>query len=215
MQDQAPLTAKMKFVGGLGGEKINVETALAMARESFARGLPSVMALKAGVLMDNAGRLTVPFFGREYVLPVREGEGVPAVTEILLLHYLTRASGELPRGEKISFKELPGGFIYNVPFSQRVIRPLVAAFGSKPRLLLQAGIGLGGRAVPFGDAAVEVPALPRVPLTFIIWGGDEEFPASGGVLFDATVSGYLSTEDCVVLAQAGVSALRTALKAAE
>ncbi|MDI6632634.1 MAG: DUF3786 domain-containing protein [Thermoanaerobacteraceae bacterium] len=48
-----------------------------------------------------------------------------------------------------------------------------------------------------------------------MWGGDEEFPASGGVLFDATVSGYLSTEDCVVLAQAGVSALRAALKAVE
>jgi hypothetical protein len=121
----------------------------------------------------------------------------------------------LPRGEKISFKELPDGFIYNAPFSQRVIRPLVAAFGSEPQLLLQAGMGLGGTAVPFGDAAVEVPALPRVPLTFIIWGGDEEFPASGGVLFDATVSGYLSTEDCVVLAQAGVSALRAALKAVE
>lgn len=217
MQDQASLTAKMKFVADCekGWEMINVKTALAMAREDFARGLPSVMALKAGVLMNNAGRLVVPFFGREYVLPVQKGEEIPAVTEILLLHYLTRASGELPGGEKISFKELPDGFIYNTPFSHRVIRPLVAAFGSEPHLLLRAGVRLGGTAVPFGDAAVEVPALPRVPLTFIIWGGDEEFPANGGVLFDATVSGYLSTEDCVVLAQAGVSALRAALKAAE
>ncbi|HIE13199.1 MAG TPA: DUF3786 domain-containing protein [Desulfotomaculum sp.] len=187
---------------------MNLTTALLIARESFGRCIPSVVAPKAGVYADPEGRLAVPFYGREYRIPVRQGEEMPVPVEILLLHYLTRASGVLPGGEKVSFKELPDGFIYNEPFTNRVLRPLVAAFGEQPQLLYQAGAAAGGKPVPFGDAAVEIRALPRVPLTFIIWAGDEEFGPSGGVLFDATAPAYLSTEDCVIVAQMGVSVLR-------
>lgn len=191
---------------------VNLEKALHFARADFSQRLASVVAVKAGVKTDSEGRLVVPLYGREYLLPVRCGEGVAPVVEILLLHYLTRASGALPTGERVSFKELPGGFLYYEAFTHRVLRPLVAVFGEKPQLLLKAGEKLGGRPLSFGDAAVELPALPRVPVTFIVWAGDEEFPPNGSVLFDATVPGYLSTEDCVVLAQMGVSALRAALK---
>lgn len=186
----------------------NLTTALLIAREGFGRCIPSVIAPKAGVYLDPEGRLVVPFYGREYRMPVRQGEEVPVPVEILLLHYLTSASGVLPSGEKVSFKELPSGFIYNESFTNRVVRPLVAAFAERPHLLRQAGAAAGGRPVLFGDAAVEIPALPRVPLTFIIWAGDEEFAANGSVLFDATAPAYLSTEDCVILAQMGVSVLR-------
>jgi hypothetical protein len=191
---------------------INLEKALHLAREEFRRRVVPAMGVKAGVRSDLEGRLVVPLYGREYALPVRDGEDVAPAVEILLLHYVTRASGLLPEGEKVSFKELPGGFIYNVPFTNRVIRPLVATFGKEPPLLLRAGERLGGKPVPFGDAAVELPALPRVPVTFIVWGGDAEFPPNGSILFDGTVPGYLSTEDCVVLAQMGMGALRAALK---
>lgn len=186
----------------------NLETALLLARESFNRSVLSVVALKAGVIAGTDGRLVVPFYGREYRLPVREEEEIPVPVEILLLHYLTNASGAPPKGEKVSFKELPNGFIYNEPFTNRVIRPLVAAFGQQPQLLHRSGAAIGGKPVLLGDAAVEIPALPRVPLTFIIWAGDEEFAPNGGVLFDATVPAYLSTEDCVILAQIGVGLLR-------
>ncbi|MEW6447492.1 MAG: DUF3786 domain-containing protein [Bacillota bacterium] len=186
----------------------NLKSALHIARESFERCIPSVIALKAGVVTDPDGRMLVPFYGREYRVPVRQGEEVPVRVEILLLHYLTQASGVMPKGEKISFKELPNGFIYNEPFTKRVTRPLVAAFGKQPELLQRAGVAIGGKPVPIGDASVEINALPRVPLTFIIWAGDEEFAPNGGVLFDATAPAYLSTEDCVVLAEIGVSMLR-------
>ncbi|MCL6559443.1 MAG: DUF3786 domain-containing protein [Firmicutes bacterium] len=189
----------------------NLETALLLAREEFSRRIPSVMAQKAGVAAGGDGRLVVPFYGREYVFPVKKGETVPADKEILILHYLVRAPGILPVGEKVSLKELPNGFIYNESFRKRVIRPLVSAFGGRPELLVTAGAKVGGKPVPCGDAAVELLALPRLPLVFMIWNGDDEFPADGNVLFDAAVSAYLSVEDCVVLAQMGVSALREAL----
>jgi hypothetical protein len=41
-----------------------------------------------------------------------------------------------------------------------------------------------------------------VPVTLVLWGGDEEFPARGNILFDDTISGYLSTYDITVLCDA-------------
>lgn len=190
---------------------VNLQAALALAREEFGRRAPADMARRAGVSVDDDGRLVVPFFGRDYLLPVREGEEIPASKEILFLHYLTGASGVPSGGEKVSFKDLPDGFIYNGPFQNRVVRPLVSAFGGRPQQLVTAGTNLGGKPAPFGDAATEIPALPRLPLVFIIWAGDDEFPPNGGVLFDANISSYLAAEDCVVLAQMGVAALREAL----
>jgi hypothetical protein len=186
---------------------VNLTAALALAREEFGRRAPADMARRAGVAADRRGRLVVPFLGREYLLPVPDGDVIPASKEILLLHYLTGASGAPPSGEKVSFKDLPDGFIYNEPFKNRVIRPLVSAFGGRPQQLVKAGTNIGGQPAPFGDAATEIPALPRLPVVFFIWVGDEEFPPDGGVLFDANITSYLAAEDCVMLAQMSVAAL--------
>jgi len=35
----------------------------------------------------------------------------------------------------------------------------------------------------------------------MLWGGDEEFPASANVVFDASVEGYLDAEAVTVLAE--------------
>ncbi|GAI34732.1 unnamed protein product, partial [marine sediment metagenome] len=37
--------------------------------------------------------------------------------------------------------------------------------------------------------------------TLVLWRGDEEFPPSGSIMFDATISDYLSAEDITVLCQ--------------
>ncbi|ACX51598.1 conserved hypothetical protein [Ammonifex degensii KC4] len=186
--------------------------ALTLAREEFGRRVRSTMAWKAGVRMDEEGRLVVPFFGRTYRVPPPPGQEIPVVEEILLLHYLTRAAGLLPAGEWVSFKELPNGFIYHVPFNQRVVRPLLKVFGSDPQALLDAGRKLGGEELSLGDAAVALRALPRFPLAYVLWAGDEEFPPQATVLFDTTAPAYFSTEDCVWLAQLGVNYLAAAQK---
>ncbi len=37
--------------------------------------------------------------------------------------------------------------------------------------------------------------FPFVPVKYILWEGDEEFPPSGNILFDASISNILSPED--------------------
>jgi len=50
-------------------------------------------------------------------------------------------------------------------------------------------------------------ALPRIPMTYVLWKGDEEFPATIQLLFDKSVEGYLSLEDIVVVSEMATSRL--------
>ena len=44
-------------------------------------------------------------------------------------------------------------------------------------------------------------AFPRVPITLVLWRGDDEFPPDGNILFDRSISDYLTTEDVNVLCE--------------
>ncbi|HUW64175.1 MAG TPA: DUF3786 domain-containing protein [Spirochaetia bacterium] len=193
---------------------MNLAPAMAGAREAFAGRDPGEMARNSGTVYDGCGVLSVPFLGTTYKVSypegvfVAEGPEPDLGSQILILHYLTGATGLVPGGRQVSFKELPSGFLYAGPFAGRAVQPLTRAFGEAGGALLAAGAALGGRSVQLGDVAVELPALPLVPLTLIIWLGDEEFPAGGNILFDATAPVHLSTEDCVVLAETAVRRLR-------
>ncbi|KLU61142.1 hypothetical protein CEB3_c27120 [Peptococcaceae bacterium CEB3] len=137
--------------------------------------------------------------GRFYPEPAPEGD-LPIFARILILHYLSRSSPVQEQGRLISYKEIPGGSIYIQPFTNRAIRPVVQAFGDKPQALLEAGLRLGGRAAAYGDAAVTIPVFPRIPVTLVIWGGDDEFPANANILFDASAAHILPAEDYAVMA---------------
>ena len=60
---------------------------------------------------------------------------------------------------------------------------------------------LGGHKADHGDISVTISAFPRVPITLVLWRGDEEVPPNGNILFDANVSDYLPTEDVTVLCE--------------
>ena len=120
---------------------------------------------------------------------------------ILILHYFTSAKGTPPTGILINFKQLPGGVSYFPAFSQRTINPFVKHFGQKPELLIDISAKLGGHKTEQGDISATINVFNRVPITFALWRGDEEFSPSGAVLFDANISDYLPTEDVTVLTE--------------
>ncbi|RLG41618.1 MAG: hypothetical protein DRO05_03475 [Thermoproteota archaeon] len=111
----------------------------------------------------------------------------------------------------ISFRQVPGGRFYYEPFAQRVLRPLERAFGPNPELLVEAGKVLGGVKSGYGDFSVKIYSLPLVPLTVVLYAGDEEFPPSANILYDSSVIDLLSTERIVMLSELTVSRLRHAL----
>jgi hypothetical protein len=129
------------------------------------------------------------------------GAEVPIKDKILILHYLTRATGVPISHKFIAFPELPEGANYFPTFSKRSIEPLTKHFGREPLRLIDAAERLGGSKVDYGDVAVAINGFSRVPITLVLWRGDEEFPPRGNILFDFTISSYLSTYDVTVLCE--------------
>ncbi len=128
---------------------------------------------------------------------------------ILILHYLDRASGSPISGSMVGFDQLSGARFYGSAFRGRVELPLVRAFAPHPQMLLEAAQALGGSAAAYGDCSVLLRPFPRVPLAFILWQGDDEVPANGTMLFDASAEDYLSAEDLTVLGETVVRKLKT------
>lgn len=195
---------------------MNYTAAHTKALEMFRTQAPEEMARYSGYeLKDN--RFQVRFLGQEFEVeypsgkfspePSPEGE-LPIFAQILVLHYLANTKPVSEQGRLITYKELPGGNIYIQPFTNRAIRPLIQQFGENPAGLIEAAAKIGGEPVRQGDAAVLVRAFPRVPVTMVIWGGDDEFPASGNILFDASAGEVLHTEDFAVLASFVVATMK-------
>jgi hypothetical protein len=126
---------------------------------------------------------------------------------ILILHYLLHAVKRPVSGRLISFREVLGVSVYFPTFHKRAILPLQGTFEEYPDALVKAGLALGGETSAFGDASVTLRILPLVPITYVVWRGDDEIPASATILFDETVTSYLPGEDIVLAASFGTYAL--------
>lgn len=126
---------------------------------------------------------------------------VTLVTKIMVLHYINTASGGLLSGEKITYEDIPGLRAYQPVFEKRAAKPLVAAFGFNRYAFIEAGQYLGAIPDDYGDASFTLYAFPRVPVTFILWEGSEEFAPSVKILFDASIVHYLPLEDITVIAK--------------
>lgn len=187
------------------------QNTLALARQTLKEKDPQRIAELSGALLrtDTQGTFfLLPFLQRtltvswpEGTVTVPEGSKELSLQEQgLILHYLVQAGGSPLTGRWITFREIPSGEFYYSAFVKRAKDPLVAAFGSKPRRLIEVAARLGGEERTEGDASVYFQVLPRIPLCLILWAGDEEFPPDGNILFDANISDYLSAEDVAVLA---------------
>lgn len=188
------------------------KTARDLAVETLLKADPAYCCAKAGVSLTagSAGRkeAAIAFLGRQCRLIVEEtwaafdesAQPVKLQDQVLLLHYLTTATGAALTNRWITFREVPSGAFYYPSFVKRAITPLVACFGNHPEGLQKVGSKIGELISGPGDVAVRILALPRVPVVLSLWQGDDEFGPEGNVLFDASIASYLPTEDIAYLA---------------
>jgi hypothetical protein len=119
----------------------------------------------------------------------------------LILHYLNGVKDISFENKLISFKEIPSGEFYYPAFARRSIEPLLKTFSNNFRAFRSIGEGLGGKPAAIGDAGIKIFVFPRVPITLVLWFADAEFPPDLQILFDASITEFLSTEDIAVLGQ--------------
>jgi hypothetical protein len=194
----------------LPGKQNNYETAYRKASDTLSQFTIENIASRSGASVIDEGSckaLVLNFLEDEIhvahpkisVSYNDKNQDVPMWAKILVLHYLNRANGAPARNEQITFKQLEGGLAYYPAFQRRSIIPLLEAFGTDPEKFLKAGAIPGGLRSALGKYALSFRAFPRVEVGFVIWEGDNEFPPTGSVIFDSSISDYLSTEDVAVL----------------
>jgi len=123
-------------------------------------------------------------------------EEIPIKKKVLILHYLNGSKGAHLTEQLITFQDIPSARFYLEAFNRRVKYPLVKTFGDQPeKLPLWAKELFGANKSSIGDISVMIEALPDIPVTLVIWKGDEEFSSDGTILFDSSIKDILSAED--------------------
>jgi hypothetical protein len=111
-----------------------------------------------------------------------------------ILFYLSGAR-DIPLSQKlIRPDDIPGGDIFSRGTHVLPLPSILDSYEHRLRAFIDKGLLLGGIEAPYGDASVTLFPFPRIPVTLIIWTGDEEFPAKASFLFDSTCSFQASTD---------------------
>ncbi len=125
--------------------------------------------------------------------------------KVSVLWYLIKATDTMPSGKLLKPSGITGGDVF---FRGSHILPLdaVAAKYAKNRdEFIARGITLGGKEVNYGDAALELHPLPKIPVTLILWLEDTEWGSRVDLLFDSTASLHLPLD--IIWSVAMMSAL--------
>jgi hypothetical protein len=202
----------MPWVGGLDEEdrkKKDFDLAFKKSWDDLQSMDPSGVARNSLADYDETESVfTLKFMGTEYRVKRDErtvtdtnGEWTNPFYAFLVVHYLVGAKDIPLANQHISFRELYGGDVYYAAFKSRAIDFIKREFESRPEELVQKGVEMGGEKADLGDFSVTIPVFPRIPLTIVMWMGDDEVPTSANVLFDKTAGEHLHTEDIAAISE--------------
>jgi len=137
----------------------------------------------------------VVILGERAVRPLSErNAGVPGLGldfRIMILDYLANCSEAHLSGRLVSGAQLKGGEFFFRGTHGLELEALISAFGSNPKEFRKVGMSVGGRGLELGDVSLQLSALPKVPIAYLLWAADEEFSARLSVLFDSSADSML------------------------
>jgi hypothetical protein len=163
-------------------------------------------------------RYVVTLLNTEYVVNLTDRQIFSAQTgqepapaefleQLCILAYLINAQDLPPAGKFVGPEHLPTGQFFFRGLHSLPTGKLEEAFGKSPERLYEVSKKFDAKRTEFGDASIELYALPRIPLTIIIWRGDDEFDARASILFDQTAGSQLPLDAIGALANLTVKAL--------
>lgn len=143
--------------------------------------------------------------GTELKISYPDYEITPPVSQwhrLLILHYLNLADGHPLAGTEISFSQMKDGMIRGSGIDRKVETAISNAHHLDEKEFARICTAMGGVQIPSNaDIAFRIPLLPSFPVIAKLWLADEEFPASGRLMLDASADHYLTIEDAVTAAE--------------
>jgi hypothetical protein len=116
-----------------------------------------------------------------------------SLLELLVLVYLLNATPHTLNHEMISVKDFKDAHFFQGPHTLETA-PLLERYGNDPEGFERAAENLGGEVIDFADVAYRFLPLPKIPLYYLLWVGDEEFGPNLSVLFDRSIERHLSAD---------------------
>lgn len=157
--------------------------------------------------------LTLRHFDRKYGISVNTGEicamedkqAVSSMEKLNIYTLLWYAKpGAALTGNWVPFSGLKDARPFVPAFQKGVIADFAAAFSGHAAALSMAAEKMGGILLPHGDVGVQLSGFACIPVQYLFWEGDEEFPAQANILFDAGSTGFIHVESMVSIASEGM-----------
>ncbi len=171
--------------------------------ENLRNSDPDVISHNCSISFDSKERFyKIPVLNEEFAvysweekiaklpeLDINKGNEVEL--DLFLLHYLLGAK-DMPLTDKgVSEKELKGGEMFFRGPHALPVENIIKKYSRDPKGFIKAGTDLGATVGDFGDASIKLMAAPKIPITYVLWIEDDEFPASVTILFDPTIQEFL------------------------
>jgi len=107
------------------------------------------------------------------------------------LWYLIHAKDIPLTGRLVKPVNLKGGEIFFRGSHALPLEGVAKKYGHDKEAFIKKGKELCAEFLEYGDASLRLFPLPRIPVTLILWLGDEEFPPGTDLLFDSSCEIHL------------------------
>ena len=186
---------------------------LAMDQSQLLKALPEITI--------QGDYLTLTLFGRKfgihsqtgYIVTLADLQPAEVVSQLNIYTLFGFVSPQAHFRDKwVPFRELSGASPFAPAFEKNVLVPFALTFSGQPDKLARACERLGGVNLAHADVGYRINSFDCLPIKFLFWDGDDEFPAQGNLLFDASATDFIHVESTVSLAIEGIQRLAEAAK---
>ena len=184
---------------------------LAMDQSQLLKALPEITI--------QGDYLTLTLFGRKfgihsqtgYIVTLADLQPAEVVSQLNIYTLFGFVSPQAHFRDKwVPFRELSGASPFAPAFEKNVLVPFALTFSGQPDKLARACERLGGVNLAHADVGYRINSFDCLPIKFLFWDGDDEFPAQGNLLFDASATDFIHVESTVSLAIEGIQRLAEA-----
>ncbi|MBT4484127.1 MAG: DUF3786 domain-containing protein [Candidatus Latescibacteria bacterium] len=116
------------------------------------------------------------------------------ISRLSILRYLIQAKDVSLSGKLVRPSDLPGGAIFIKGTHVLPLDRIIKRFDNNSEDFYSKGKEVGSTQLDYGDMSLKLFVFPRVPLVFIVWSGNEEFPSNCSLLFDSSCTLHLATD---------------------
>jgi len=166
---------------------------------------------------ESTGRYVIDLLNRPYVVdvakkqifPEKGPENEPAgfIEQLCILAYLIQAKDRPLRQKLVKAETLAGGEFFFRGIHEMPTDKLAQALGEEPKKIYKVMEKFNGSRCEYGDASMELFILPRIPVTLVIWAGDQEFEPRASILFDQSAGDHLALDALGAAADLTVSSV--------